>query len=220
MRKACKGNLLVFFENRNRTKKFSPAFTAQSQMYNNETNIDTILKMERMRKSMLNWIYYPLSEKPTKLAVEVVDVFETHYDQIKSESHVGLKSDDVLKIVADSLSEIGFRVERGKKADEKVKVPVLFGSNGKPQKTFEVDAYYPDYDFVVEIEAGRGYMNNHFLRDIFEACMMHDVRYLAIAIRNDYRGHKDYERTNLYLETLYASNRLKLPLDGLLLIGY
>ena len=63
-------------------------------------------------------------------------------------------------------------------------------------------------------------MNNHFLRDIFEACMMHDVKYLAIAIRNDYRGHEDYERTKLFLETLYASNRLKLPLSGLLLIGY
>jgi len=169
---------------------------------------------------MLNWIFYPLSEKPTDLVLKVVNVFEKHYDKIKSESHVGLHSDGVLKIVADSLAEIGFKVETGKKADQKVKVPVLFGPNGRPQKTFEVDAYYPDYDFVVEIEAGRGYMNNHFLRDTFEACMMHDVRYLAIAIRNDYRSHKDYERTNLFLETLYASNRLKLPLNGLLLIGY
>lgn len=169
---------------------------------------------------MINWIYYPLSEKPTELAYKVVNVFESLYDQIKSESHVGLKSNGILEIVADSLNKIGFIVERGKKADEKVKVPVLFGPNGKPQKTFEVDAYNPDSGFIVEIEAGMGYVNNHFLRDIFEASMMHDVRYLAIAIRNDYRGHADYERTKLYLETLYASNRLKLPLHGLLLIGY
>jgi len=169
---------------------------------------------------MLNWIFYPLSEKPNDLVLKIVNVFEKHYDQFESESHVGLKSDDVLRIVADSLAEIGFTVERGKKASEKVKVPVLFGPLGKPQKTFEVDAYYPEFGFIVEIEAGRGYMNNHFLRDIFEACMMHGVRYLAIAIRNDYRGHKDYERTKLFLETLYASNRLKLPLNGLLLIGY
>lgn len=169
---------------------------------------------------MLNWIYYPLSEKPTELAIKVVRAFENQYDQIESESHVGLHSDEVLKILADSLADIGFSVERGKLAVQKVKVPVLFGPNGRPQKTFEVDAYYQASGFVVEIEAGRGYMNNHFLRDIFEACMMHDVRYLAIAIRNDYRGHADYERTKLFLETLYASNRLKLPLHGLLLIGY
>lgn len=169
---------------------------------------------------MLNWIFYPLSEKPTELAIKVVNVFEKLYAQIESESHIGLKSDEILEILADSLAAIGFTVERGKKADEKVKVPVLFGPNGKPHKTFEVDAYYPELGFIVEIEAGRGYVNNHFLRDIFEACMMHDIRYLAIAIRNDYRGLKDYERTKLFLETLYASNRLKLPLNGLLLIGY
>jgi len=103
---------------------------------------------------MLNWIFYPLSERPTELAFKVVNVFENLYDQIESESHVGLKSDDVLRIVADSLAEIGFTVERGKKASEKVKVPVLFGPLGKPQKTFEVDAYYPEFGFIVEIEAG------------------------------------------------------------------
>lgn len=169
---------------------------------------------------MLNWIFYPLSEKPTELAIKVVGIFENLYGQIESESHVGLTSNEILEILADSLDAIGFTVERGKKADEKVKVPVLFGPNGKPQKTFEVDAYYPDAGFIIEIEAGRGYVNNHFLRDIFEACMMHGVKYLAIAIRNDYRGLKDYERTKLFLDTLYASNRLKLPLNGLLLIGY
>jgi hypothetical protein len=33
-------------------------------------------------------------------------------------------------------------------------------------------------------------------------------------------GTNDFERAARFFDTLYASNRLKLPLDGILLIGY
>ena len=62
--------------------------------------------------------------------------------------------------------------------------------------------------------------NNQFLKDIFQACMMFDVEYLVIAVRNTYRTHKDFEIIHTFLETLYISNRLHLPLKGILLIGY
>jgi hypothetical protein len=73
---------------------------------------------------------------------------------------------------------------------------------------------------VVEVEAGRGYLNNQFLKDLFQACMMHDVDYCAIAVRNRYITVNDYESVLSFFETLYASNRLKLPLKGVLLVGY
>lgn len=38
--------------------------------------------------------------------------------------------------------------------------------------------------------------------------------------RNVYRKHKDFEIIHTFLETLYISNRLHLPLKGILLIGY
>jgi hypothetical protein len=50
--------------------------------------------------------------------------------------------------------------------------------------------------------------------------MMHDVLYLAIAVRNTYKGVKDFETVCKFFDTLYASNRLRLPLRGLLIIGY
>ncbi len=50
--------------------------------------------------------------------------------------------------------------------------------------------------------------------------MMHEVNYLAIAVRNIYRGSNDFEKVRTFFDTLYASNRLKLPLDGVLIIGY
>ena len=50
--------------------------------------------------------------------------------------------------------------------------------------------------------------------------MMHNVEYLVLVVRNIYRGNKDFEKIYTFLETLYISNRLKLPLKEILLIGY
>lgn len=103
---------------------------------------------------------------------------------------------------------------------QKIQVPVLFGLNGQFEKSFEADAYHEAAGFVVEVEAGRGVVNNQFLKDLFQACMMNGVTEFAVALRNDYRGTKDFERAARFFDTLYASNRLKLPLEGVLLIGY
>ena len=73
---------------------------------------------------------------------------------------------------------------------------------------------------VVEVEAGRGYLNNQFLKDLFQACMMHNVDYCAIAVRNHYIKSRDFEKVKGFFETLFASGRLQLPLKGVLLIGY
>ena len=88
------------------------------------------------------------------------------------------------------------------------------------EKSFDADAYHEAGGFVVEVEAGRGFTNNQFLKDLFQACMMRDVFYLAIAVRNQYKGSADFERTERFFNTLYASQRLQLPLHGVLLIGY
>ena len=44
---------------------------------------------------------------------------------------------------------LGFKVETGKKAVEKISVPVLFGLNGIPEKSFEADAYHTELKTVV-----------------------------------------------------------------------
>ena len=77
-----------------------------------------------------------------------------------------------------------------------------------------------DGRIVIEVEAGRATENNQFLKDLFQACMMFNVEYLVIAVRNIYRNHNDFEIIYTFLETLYISNRIQLPLKGILLIGY
>ena len=154
---------------------------------------------------MVNWMYYPKSDKPSDLALAVVKSFESVSDAIDSATHK-LKSNEVLQKVAPSLQESGFKVKAGKKAKEKLSV--------------DADAFQDQEGFVVEVEAGRGRLNNEFLKDLFQACMMQDVFYLGIAVRNTYQGQNDFEIVVQFFNTLYASQRLQLPLKGILILGY
>ena len=100
--------------------------------------------------------------------------------------------------------------------------------NDEVDKSFAADALSNDRSIVIEVEAGRAVFNNQFLKDIFQACMMCEVEYLVIAVLNEYkfkvngqeRCSYDYQSVKTFLETLYISNRLQLPLKGILLIGY
>lgn len=172
---------------------------------------------------MLNWAYFPRSDKPTELALAVVRAFETVHPDITSEAHTH-KSNGVLGHVAPQLAALGFKVETGKKKDEKIHVPVLYGNNGRIAKAFLADAHHVQGRFVLEVEAGRGVINNQFLKDFFQACMMDEVEYLAIAVRNIYEAagikNRDFESVVMFFETLYASRRLELPLKGILVLGY
>ena len=58
------------------------------------------------------------------------------------------------------------------------------------EKYFEADAFFDKKGFVLEVEAGRGLTNNQFLKDLFQACMMHNIDYLGIAVRMIYREKK------------------------------
>jgi hypothetical protein len=166
-----------------------------------------------------NWIYFPKSDDASPFVRAVVKVFEDCENELQAKSKE-LSSNGVLAVLCPGLQSLGFHVETGKKASDKIRVPVLFGRNGIPEKSFEADAWHKSERMVVEVEAGRGYLNNQFLKDLFQACMMHDVDYCAIAVRNRYITVNDYESVLSFFETLYASNRLKLPLKGVLLVGY
>ena len=172
---------------------------------------------------MIEWAYYPKSAEASGLARDVVKVFEGVEKGISSPTNT-LNSNDVLAKVRPGLEALGFKVERGKKRDEKLTVPVLFGRNGRVEKYFDADAFHAAEGFVLEVEAGRAVSNNQFLKDLFQASLMVDVNYLAIAVRRVYEAGnatgKDFETVVTFFETLHASNRIRLPLRGVLIIGY
>lgn len=168
---------------------------------------------------MIHFQLFPRSKGISKEIRAIVDCFEIEADKIKSPDN-NFSSNEVLEIVRPHLEKIHFKVESGKAANQKINVPVLFGLNNQIDKEFNADAISDDGKIVIEVEAGRATENNQFLKDIFQACMMCEVEYLVIVVRNEYRKHQDFQIVHTFLETLYISSRLHLPLHGIVLIGY
>ncbi|MCH5226415.1 MAG: hypothetical protein J1F16_01150 [Muribaculaceae bacterium] len=177
------------------------------------------------KNSRLSDIIYECFPSGEIFLNEVIEIFKKHNSDISSETHIGknknLKSNDVLKILSNDLESIGYKVEKGKSQQHKI----TFTVPGTDQK-FDVDAYNDTTKTIIEVEAGRGWANNQFLKDLFEACAISDIEYLVIAVKKIYQisnqpEKKDYVNVRNYIDTLYKSRvRNMIPLKGILMIGY
>lgn len=167
----------------------------------------------------IQWQFFPKSKIIPKHLKDVVEVFEINSNEISSDLFT-YSSNEVLEKIALSLEKINYKVEKSKKSYDKIKVPVLFGPNGRLEKYFDADGYNEKYKTVIEVEAGRGVTNYQFLKDLFQACMMYEVDFLIIAVRRTYLKNQDFKTVITFFDTLYASGRLSLPLEGILIIGY
>jgi hypothetical protein len=123
---------------------------------------------------------------------------------------------------------LGYRVESGKKKDDRIRLPVLFGDEGKVVVPYEVDAVHDELGVLVEIEAGRGARGNAVYRDLIRSSLIVDARFLVLGVMNEYRHQsggkpivvKSYRDACDLLDAIYASQRLPLPFEGVLLFGY
>lgn len=180
------------------------------------------------RAMTINWAYFPRSEKASELSRGIVRCFEAQQEEVSSAANNDLIGDEykdaasnvVLQKIRPGLLELGFKVEASKAAADRIRIPVLFGMRGEPAMSFEADAYHEQERYVVEIEAGRAVTNYQFLKDLFQACVMVDVDFLCIAVRTVYRKSEDFRRVYNFFDTLYTSGRMKLPLKGILIVGY
>ena len=168
---------------------------------------------------MINWMYFPKTSYADDISLKIIQAFKDEEDNIDS-TRFTLHSDDVLKKIKPKMNKIGFEVEMSKKKEDLINVPVMFGMNGKSELAFEADAYLCEYGYVVEIEAGRAVTNYQFLKDFYEACMMYNVSYLCIAVRNVYRKSADFQKVCSFFDAMYSNKRISIPLKGLLVIGY
>ena len=168
----------------------------------------------------IRWSFFPKYEACPEFLEATVKAFTAVYPSISSHKNAVQESNDVLAKVRPHLEALKFDVEKDKTASGKIRVPVLFGEGGLVSQAFEADAYHPIEKVVVEVEAGRAVTNYQFLKDLFQACVMQDVDYIVIAVRQVYRNSKDFDKVVQFMSTLYASNRLSLPLKGCLIIGY
>tara|TARA_Y100000589_G_scaffold161280_1_gene153269 strand:- start:156 stop:674 length:519 start_codon:yes stop_codon:yes gene_type:complete len=172
---------------------------------------------------MLDWSYYPKTDPLPDFLNDPIKIFENNFpilDSSKDNAKNVRSSDDVLKLVTREFQDLDYEIETGKKRHEKVRVPVLYSHRGLVSQAFEVDGWHKGKKIVLEVESGRAVVNHQFLKDIFEASVMVDVDFLIIAVRQIYKGTKDYKKITDWLDTLFITNRIKLSLKGILLIGY
>ena len=168
---------------------------------------------------MVDWKYYPTNIKIPEHMLKIVEVFECHESKISSDRYT-LESNSVLMEITKSLEKNGFQVELSKRKVDKIRVPVTYKERGEIDLAFDADAYHADNKTVLEVEAGRAVTNYQFLKDLFQSCMMVDVEYFCVSVRKIYKNRNDYKKVVSFFDALYASNRIQLPLKGILIIGY
>jgi hypothetical protein len=176
-----------------------------------------------------SWTYFARNARAPDWArdfVEVVRKAEADVDTrpLPAEEAERLTSDRVLACIRPGLQSLGYTVESGKKSDQKIKRPVLFGEGGTASVNYEIDAFHDVLGVAVEVEAGRGAFSNADYRDIIRVSLLLDARFMVLMQPLTYRTSKTtksaYAGTRDLLDAIYASQRLRLPFDGLLLVGY
>lgn len=175
-----------------------------------------------------HWFFYPAHARPPKWVGDVVAAFAAAQSSIDSTSNDGLNSDRVLASLEPGLRLLGFDVECGKAATQKVRRPVLYGDQGRERVAYEVDAFHDIEGIAVEIEAGRGARGNAVYRDLVRTSLIVGARFLVLGVMNEYRHQsagkpvavQSYRDAREQLDAIYSSGRLGLPFDGLLLVGY
>lgn len=175
-----------------------------------------------------SWRYFPAYAAPPAWVDPLVGLFAANQKAIDSAvTHAKrMESNDVLEVIADGLEKLGFDVEQGKAKEGKLPRPVFFGDQGSYLRTYEIDAFEPTNGIALEVEAGRATMGNAIYRDLVQASLMLDARFLVLAIPVEYRYGKrpsrepSYAKTYSVVEAVYGSPRLNLPFEGLLLVGY
>jgi hypothetical protein len=174
------------------------------------------------------WFYYPAHDQPPQWATSFVAAVGTARIDIESQTVDSLTSDKVLAFLRPGLEGLGYAVETGKHKDEKIRRPVLFGERGAERVAYEVDAVNDQLGVIVEVEAGRGARGNAVYRDLVRASLIVGARYLALGVMQEYRHQsggrpiavESYREAKDQLDAIYASGRLRLPFEGVLLFGY
>lgn len=173
------------------------------------------------------WTYFPRSAPPPPWVSDlttVVGAEKTHLDS----RHLRMTSNEALKVLEPGLKTLGFSCEVTKARTDKIRRPVLFGSEGSELVAYEIDAFHDELGIVLEIEAGRGRHGGAFFRDLIRTSLIVGAEYLAIGMLIQYRYQSggrgvsgdDYLWALAELDAVFASGRLKLPFRGVLLFGY
>ena len=171
---------------------------------------------------------FPRTKTPPRFLSQLVEQFKERAGEIGTNlPRKGLTSDELLTVLRPGLIELGFEVEMGKRAKDRIMRPVFFGENASPELQYQIDAWHPEWLAGLEIEAGRAWMGNAVYRDLVQALVMVDLEYLILAVPQAYHykvngratASRDYENTVAVADALYSHSRIEMPFS-LCVIGY
>lgn len=134
----------------------------------------------------------------------------------------------VHEILRPALENLGFIVEA---ADKRGKTPglrraVLHGEGPALEKWFDLDGWHPDRAAGLEIEGGKALESKNALWDLMKFSVITEIEYGVIIVPMNYEPVSQaytppYDHIRVDFDLLYANpERFKIPLRGLLLIGY
>ena len=174
------------------------------------------------------WMYYPPRSRPPAWVPEFIAAVAAVRERLDSADVYALTSDVVLSHLAPGLTALGYNIEARDRDDDWICRPVLFGPQGTQRVAFQVDGIHDGLGIVVDIEAGRGAPNNAVYRNLIRASLIVDARFLALGVIAGDRHmtgrpemHMEgFAEAAALLDFVYASGRLVLPLEGMLLFGY
>jgi hypothetical protein len=96
------------------------------------------------------WDYFPRNVRPPEWVEPLVAQVHAAEGRITTvEQSTGLQSDDVLRELASGLKRLGYAVEASRSDADRIRRLVLFGSNGRAEGSYDIDAYHDEYDIVV-----------------------------------------------------------------------
>jgi hypothetical protein len=99
------------------------------------------------------WDYFPRNVRPPEWVEPLVGQVRAAEERICTvEQRTGLHSDHVLRELAPGLKDLGYNIETSRNASDRIRRPVLFGPNGRPEVSYDIDAFHDEYGIVVEVE--------------------------------------------------------------------
>lgn len=172
-----------------------------------------------------DWSYFPRRTEAPSWVNKFVGVIRGSRSEIESFLHKKLESDEILAAVRSKLVDQGWEIETGKKDVDKIFRPVLFGDGGISKVNYEIDGWNPLHKVVLEIESGRGWQGNAFFRDLIRSSLIQGTDYLAVGLRTSYsyakvKNQNDYAKARDQMDAIFASGRLQLPFEGILIFGW
>ena len=172
------------------------------------------------------WAWFPRQNSAPDWVRHFIACIEEARPRIDSTNHKGMTSDGVVRELREDLERLGWEIESGKTKAGKIHRPVLFGDNGRIRVHQEIDGWQPDLRILLEIESGRAWMGNAVYRDLIRASLVADADFLVVGVRQYYEYGKnpvsrnDFESTRDLMDSIYASQRLQLPFQGVLIFGW